>query len=204
MIVFDELRITNDGEYLIIDARVRSEDLYKDVHITKVVVGNHRKYTEGDSIGKEIDFTNLTLSKDDPTRHIFLRLSILDLANKFYDDTEDNIDLKKDLIYIYIDTTPLDNRDCPNLPCDLMQTHNIGVTMYMAPFYNEFMNNMNSLLCTSCDNQIPQNLIDLILRYTALTTAIDSKHFVKANELFSKWFSTNCTFVLNSNCGCNG
>lgn len=201
MIVFDELRITNDGEYLIIDVRVRKERIYSGVNIKSITVGTHKNYIEGDSQGTSIDFMSLNEYTDN-NRHVLLRLSNFDLNPVANKEDKNYIDLKEDLVYVYVDTTPLQT-EC-DLPCDMMQTHNIGVTLYMGNIYNTFMQYMNELNNKSCDNQVPQNLIDLILRYTALTTALDSKHFIKANEFYTKWFTGDDCNIPKSNCGCNG
>lgn len=201
MVVFDELRITNDGECLVIDVRIRKESIYSNVSITNIVIGTHKNYGEGESKGTTIDFTSLNQYEDD-NRHVLLRLYNYDLNPIAEEKDKDYIDLKKDLIYVYVDTTPLQT-EC-DLPCDMMQTHNIGVTLYMGDIYNTFMQYMNELNNKSCDNQVPQNLIDLILEYTALTTALDSKHFIKANEFYAKWFASDRCNIPKSNCGCNG
>ena len=201
MITFDELRVTNDGEYLVIDVRVRKEKIYSSVNIKSIVVGTHKNYVEGESNGTVIDFTSLNEYSDN-NRHILLRLSNLDLNPIAKKGQKDYIDLKEDLIYVYVDTTSLQT-EC-DLPCDMMQAHNIGVTLYMGNIYNTFMQYMDELNGKFCSNQVPQNLIDLILRYTALTTALDSKHFIKANEFYTKWFTGDKCNVPKSNCGCNG
>lgn len=201
MVVFDELRITNDGEYLIIDVRIRKENIYSSVNITSIVVGTHKNYTEGESKGTTINFTSLNQYTDN-NRHVLLRLSNYDLNPTATEGTKDYINLKKDLIYVYVDTTPL-NTQC-DLPCDMMQVHNIGATLYMSNIYNAFMQQMNEFNNKSCSNQVPQNLIDLILRYTALTTALDSKHFIKANDFYNKWFTDTDYNTFKSDCGCNG
>lgn len=206
MIIFDELRVTNDGEYLIIDARVRKEKVYKDVKIKSVLIGTHKNYVERTATGLTVDITNEYVNEsDDFDKRVFLRLSSLDINMNASEGNE--VDLKKDLIYVYIETSDdvaLEN--CPMLPCDMTQTLNIGVTMYMGNIYNTFMNNIKEIenAGSSCHNKTPQNLIDFILKYITLVTAVDSKHFIKANELFEKWFSGGVFSSNNSNCGCNG
>lgn len=205
MVVFNELRITNDGEYLIIDARIRNESIYSNIEIKKVTVGTHKTYEEGASNGKEIPISTLNQATNDTrVKRVYFRLSKLDLTDFSSYEESNEIDLEKDLIYVYIDTNSYDNPDCPDLPCDLTKSHHIGVTMYMGGFYNDFMSYMNELNKSSCEAKVPQGLIDMLLKFTALTTAIDSKHFIKANEFFNKWFTGKHMFNSNSNCGCNG
>ena len=47
MIVFEELRITNDGETLVVKARVRTEVYYDTVYIDKVIIDTEETYKEG-------------------------------------------------------------------------------------------------------------------------------------------------------------
>lgn len=54
MIVFEELRVTNDGENLIINARVRKEPYYDNVYIDKVIIDTEETYTEGYPSSKPI------------------------------------------------------------------------------------------------------------------------------------------------------
>ena len=205
MIIFDELRVTNDGEYLIIDARVREEFRNKGVKIIDVVVGNQNTYRNGESNGVHINLDlNMAENSGEDIKRVYLKLSAFDLTDFQYDDPKKEVDLKEDLIYVYIETTPYTGTDTCNMPCDMIQTLNIGVTLYMSYIYNTFLTYMNDLNRQTCEAKVPQGLIDMLLKFTALTTAIDSKHFDKANEFFNKWFTGRNIFKSNSNCGCNG
>lgn len=62
----------------------------------------------------------------------------------------------------------------------------LGVTMYMGDFYNEFMKYIGEM---GDDCNIPQNLIDLLLRYAALNTSIDSGHYMKGIEIYKGIFN---------------
>lgn len=205
MVIFDELRVTNDGEYLIIDARVREEFRNKGVKIIDVVVGNQNTYRNGESNGVHINLDlNMAENSGEDVKRVYLKLSAFDLTDFQYDDPKKEVDLKEDLIYVYIETTPYTGTDTCNMPCDMIQTLNIGVTLYMGYIYNNFLTYMNDLNRQTCEAKVPQGLIDMLLKFTALTTAVDSKHFDKANEFFNKWFTGRNIFKSNSNCGCNG
>lgn len=205
MVIFDELRVTNDGEYLIIDARIREEFRNKGVKIIDVVVGNQNTYRNGESNGVHINLDlNMAENSGEDIKRVYLKLSAFDLTDFQYDDPKKEVDLKEDLIYVYIETTPYTGTDTCNMPCDMTQTLNIGVTLYMGYIYNNFLTYMNDLNRQTCEAKVPQGLIDMLLKFTALTTAVDSKHFDKANEFFNKWFTGRNIFKSNSNCGCNG
>lgn len=208
MVVFDELRVTEDG-VLIIDARVRQHivdrrDLYRDVYITKVTIGNHKLHKDGETNGKVVTITNRNLADNEdpekPTRVYFKLDNVyLNINNKL------NIDIMKDLIFVYIETTPYNNPNCPDLSCDLIQTLTTGVTLNLGIIYSQFMKYINELYCNnSCDTKVPQGLMDFMLRYNAMILALDAKHYDTGIKFFDKWFSGSGTTPSKLNCGCHG
>lgn len=208
MVIFRELRITNTEHRLIIDAQVRTDSIYSDVGIIKVTVGTQKDYEEGVINGVDVTkyISNedaIAYIEDGQTKYKYknIRLVLDELA--IVGSTDYDIDLEKDLIFIYVETTPFDNPNCPNLPCSMINSLTIGVTLNLGIIYNQFMQYIDELNASTCNTKVPQGLIDFILRYDALLLAADSEHYAKAVEFYNKWFSKEKN-VLPSNCGCNG
>lgn len=186
MISLQELRITNTGKRLIIGANVRQEVYYKDVYIDKVIIDTEETYSESGPSSKPI----FTKQIEGNNKSINLQLDKSDLNGK---------DLTSHLFFVYIIARGTPTSDTP---CGMDNINTLGVTMYMGNYYNTFMSYINEMNGNNCT--IPQGLIDLILRYEALNTSIDSDHYIKGIEYFNKWFSKTSPITVPPKCGCYG
>ena len=112
MVHFNELTITPDGKYLIIDVSVLSETYYKDVYIDSVVI----------AVPEEISvLTNEPIN----LKHLHLvldKIDLKDLSNMFF-------------VYVRTKGTP-----APETPCGLDHITTMGTVVNMYPFYQQAMN----------------------------------------------------------------
>lgn len=186
MVVFEELRITNDGETLIIKARVRTEVYYDTVYIDKVIIDTEDTYREGTPSSEPV----YTYTVDGNEKSITLSLNKADIIPDF----------KEHLFFVYVKTkgVPL-----PSVPCGMDNETTLGVTLYLGNIYNNFLGYIKEMGNGNC--QIPKGFIDQILRFKALNLAIDTGHNTQAIDYYKQWFSgQNYNVVRTSNCGCNG
>ena len=204
MVVFNELRITQDGQYLILDTHIR-RDLtidYPNAQIDEIYLCESGSYKEGDAksnpeairIYKAGDEGN---NEELCTRsEVYLKISpsdSLDLPSTFKD--------KLFLVYVYV--TGINELD---LTCGCNNKNpSIGVALDMGLIYRQFMNYINDLLCNkdSCSPNVSQGFTDFVLRYNAFLLAMDSGHYKKGIEFFDKWFSNDSNVVTSSYCGCH-
>lgn len=189
MIVFDELRITNDAQYFIIDARVRSEDYYTDVYIDKIVIDTEETFTEGGPSSNPVYTYNV--SGDQKSVRIIL--------NK---NDENLLTLKNFTNHLFFVYAVAKGTPSSDTPCGLDNVNTLGVTTYMGDFYNYFMQNIKEI-GQSCT--IPQNFINALLRWEAVNTSIDSGHYTQGIKYYNQWFKDGVgTSSSTVNCGCNG
>ena len=186
MIVFDELRVTNDAEYLIIDARVRKEDYYKDVYIDKIVIDTEETYSEGGPSSNHV----YSYSPEGDNKSIRLILNINELQHL--------TSLKNHLLFVY---AVAKGTPASNTPCGLDNINTLGVITYMGDFYNYFMQNIKEV-GQKCS--IPQDFINALLKWEALNVSIDSGHYTQGIKYFNDWFKGGVKETVNVNCGCNG
>lgn len=183
MIVFEELRINNNGTHLIVKVRVSNEAKYDNILITGIRIGSSETYQEGNIGGSTITF-------DSPAK-----FQSIDVINASVDTN--TIDFKKNLIFVEVLTSgsidPACDCECAN--------DKIGVTMYMRDVYNNFLNMIKEVGDNNCE--IPNNIIDYFLKFKGLNAAINSKHYLKGIEYYNKWFANNKQTVIGG-CGCNG
>lgn len=128
-------------------------------------------------------------------REIYLTLDKNDLVNnKGEFTTVDN-----HLFYVYVIAGGVPESDCP---CGMDNQTTLGVTMYTGHYYDDFMNYIKEL---GDDCNIPQGLIDYILRYKVLVNSIDTGHYTEANKFYNKWFKEGYSIPMSKyNCGCYG
>lgn len=186
MIVFEELRITNDGETLVVKARVRTEIYYDTVYIDKVIIDTEETYKEGFPSSTPV----FTYTADGNVKSITLAINKAQIIPDF----------KEHLFFVYVVTK---GNPLPSVPCGMDNQTTLGVTMYMGNIYNNFMGYIKEMGGGNC--QVPKGLIDQILRFKALTISMDSGQYLQGIDYYNKWFSGKRQDVVTiPNCGCNG
>lgn len=205
MVVFDELRIDNKGEYLYIGAHLRKDLQDAAVRIEEVWVCDSSHYEEGPIPSKAEKVYQYNKSAGDALWSVSLKVSPEGKYNDQGDlvNTYDNLPttFAGKLLFVYVVVAGIDELTSP---CGCASNPSIGVALDMGIIYKQFMNYMNELACSNkCNSRMPQGLTDFILRFNALLLAMDSKHYKKGIEFFNKWFSGKVN-EIKSNCGCNG
>lgn len=187
MVNIDELRVTNDGEQLIIKAHI-DQTYYQDDtgRITEIWVG----------VGDETFNTSLN-----PSSNAYKVYQGAGITSAEYTVLSGRIDggLKSGLIFVYFRTygNPI---DC-NV-CSFTQEWQVRVTTYMKPIYEQFMSQIKELGNTC---QIPQGLIDNILRFKAVNAAVDCGHYTQAIDYYNRFFGGGTSAnIAQVDCGCHG
>lgn len=198
MVVFDELRITEDGGALIINAHLRKEIVEQDYAncISEIWVCDSSGYKEGaPSDANPIGAKVYSYAPSTGERHK------VDIIVQPTDSQDLPTNFKGRLLFVYAVVHTIDE---PVLPCSCARNPTIGVTMDMGTVYKQFMSYIDELCNTdSCSRANTKGLTDFILRFNSLLLAMDSRHYTKGIEFFDKWFSKDSKTVP-SECGCHG
>ena len=75
MVRFNELRITKDGKYLVIDVSVRSQSYYNDVYLDSISIDTQDTYKDGGPSSSIVYFKDIT-SEGDRIKNYRLELSV--------------------------------------------------------------------------------------------------------------------------------
>lgn len=189
MIVFDQLRVTNDGLHLVIDAHVSKEKYFDNIYMSKIYVLNEEQYKEGIGV-TELESNYIPVWKASTTDVKEVSIIV---------DEEIPFDLKKSLLFVYVVTTGTPD-SCT--PCGLDNNPEMAVTMYMGDIYNQFMTYIKSI---GDDCNIPQEFIDFLLKLKAIKLSMDSGHYTQGIQYYNKWLKGNIINLSSiSNCGCHG
>ena len=190
MVHFNELRITSDGQHLIIDVSVLSESYYKNVYIDSIVIDNQDTYVgSGPS--------------SNPVYSYYVPNGVSQLTKKTYSQkhvrlvlTPNDLPLNS-LLFVYVRAkgTP-----APDTPCGLDNITTLGTVTNMYPFYQQAMNYIGEL-ASNCS--IPQNFTDYILKLKGLELAIRTGNYPDAIKYFNKFFKNKSDVVIRKGgCGC--
>lgn len=210
MLIFNELRITPDGQYLIIDVSVSNAEYYSGISIQSIIIDTQDTYissgpsntpiysyqvTEG-SLTKVYTSCDCSPVLDSDrsyclvadNRNIRLVLNKLDL---------NNVDLSNNMFFVYAVAT---GTPAPETPCGMDNSVVMKTAVNLYPTYCTTMQLLKELDC-SCE--IPRNLINVILRLKALEMCIKTGNYLQAIEYWKKYFMLNNSTNFNSTrCGC--
>lgn len=191
MVHFNELTITPDGKYLIIDVSVLSETYYKDVYIDSVVIDNQNTYLSSGPSSEPVysysvpEKTSLLTNEPVNLKHLRLvldRFDLQDLNNMFF-------------VYVRTKGTP-----APETPCGLDNMTTMGTVVNMYPFYQQAMNYIGEL-ADKCG--VSPNFTDFILKQKGLEVAIKTGNYPDAIKYYNKFFlGKNNQIVVKGGCSC--
>lgn len=184
MIIFENLKISKDGNNLIIKIRVREESYFDNIYIDKIIIDNEDSYTEGTPSNKPV--YQKTIEGDN--KEIFLSIPKIEFLPQ---------DLTKNLFFVYIKTKGVPS---PNIPCGMDNQISLGVTFYYGSYYNlllQYVKEINN----NC--KLSSNFLDLYLKFKAMTLSFDSGHYIQGIKWYKQWFK-NIKVINSRNCNCHG
>lgn len=187
MVHFKELRIDQERGRLIISAFIDNSSYYKDVYISKILIGTNY-YVSWPS--QETGFHKIEVEN---TKEVELCLSVKDLM-----DIELS-SLNEKLLFVYIKTN---GSPSPDTPCGCDSEYTMGVVYDVKSIYDIMMQYIKELSNTCT---VPTNLINAFLRYKMLQTSIDTGHYQEAINIWEQFYGNNKQTITTSKpCGCNG
>lgn len=221
MLIFDQLRISDNAKRLYINVHVNFAKEFDNIMLDSITIIP--------AIGKDGELQVSETSPDIPTEnyiykkvytedlqvdHIVIDKGVLDAAFNNWNGSEaidatkphakmsySNGDFSNDLFFVFVKCkgTP---GECT--PCRLDEEITLGVTFYEAKFHQAVMQNTRELN-RQCD--IPKNFLDLILLWNGFKSAIETEHYMVAVDYWKKLFGgRNGIPALGTTkpCGCHG
>ena len=185
MLRFNELRITPDNKYLIIDVEVENLNYYDNITIGNIVIDTHETFIQNSPSSNPV--YTYTESQEDAKR---VRLVI--------NAKEINASLSNTMFFVYAIAKGIPS---PDTPCGMDVNKIIGTVVNLYPIYQTSIKYMKELINT-CD--IPKNLIDIILRIKSVELCIKTGNYIEAIKQWKKFFANNTNIASINNCGCYG
>lgn len=204
MIVFDQLRISDDGERMYINAHVNKASYFNDISIDSITIMTSDKVSESSPDVPTSDYI-YTEKFDDNTKEINLVLTTTDFTKAWKEDPNAMIFKKSDMcsslffVYIKCKGTP---DSCT--PCRLDEEVTLGVTFWENLLYRKVMGFTKNLV-DEC--YIPTEFIDFILLWNAFKSSVETEHYIPAIKFFGMLFNDLMSIGTNKSvrgCGCYG
>lgn len=201
MVIIDQLRISDDGTQMYINAHVNTAKYFDNIYISSLTIMTADHVSETDPGTPDKDYIYNT-AFDSETKEISLVLSAADFT-KTWETDADSISFKKaemstTLFFVYI-TCKGTVTDCT--PCTLDELTTIGVTFDEKVLYQKVMS-YTRMLADDCN--VPVGFADFILLWNAFKAAVETDHYIPAIKYWNMLFDNYSAPTGIKNCGCNG
>lgn len=212
MVIFDQLRLSDDGQRMYINVHVNSAEYFDGVYLDSIVIMTSDKVLETTTATQypTDDYGN---PKDCIYSHTFCGsekcADLVLTANDFLRSYETNVnsinfkqsDMSKTLFFVYVKCKGTVS-SCT--PCKLDELVTVGVTFDEKLLYQKVMDYTKSL---GNDCKVPVGFTDFILLWNAFKACIETDHYVPAIKYWNMLFGKEGYYVSNvtsSGCGCHG
>lgn len=205
MILFDQLRISDDGSKLYINAHVNNADYFKNIYIDSVVVMTADKVSETAPGTPASDYV-YSKTIGDGIKKVDLVLTPADLTRTWETDVNamsfNKADMSNTLFFVYVKCKGVPD-SCT--PCRLDEETTLGVVFDENILHQKVMDYTKDLV-DDCNVSI--GFVDFILLWNAFKAAIETEHYVAAIKFFNMLFGSadnvNSQLNLRKGCGCHG
>lgn len=204
MIIFDQLRVSDDGKRLYINAHVNKADYFDNIYIDSVVIMTADKVSETAPGTPTSDYVYKKEAEDN-AKELNLVLETSDLSRSWEADPKaiafGRADMSNTLFFVYIKC-----KGTPGActPCRLDEETTLGVVFDETILYQRVMDYTKELIE---DCNVPTEFADFILLWNAFKAAIETEHYVAAIKFYNKLFgvvNSGCSNNIIKSCGCNG
>lgn len=204
MIIFDQLRISDDGERMYINVHVNKADYFKNVYIDSITIMTSDKVSES---APSIPTSEYVYSQkiEGNTKELNLVLTASDFLKTWKTDPSAMLfkhgDMCNTLFFVYIKCKGIPKADTP---CQLDEEVTLGVTFWENLLYRQVMAYTKSLL-DKCN--VPIEFTDFILKWNAFKASVETEHYVSAIKFFNMLFGDITSVTADRTirrCGCYG
>lgn len=206
MLHFNELRITQDGKYLIIDVSVDESSYFDTVSLDSIVIDTQDTYIANGPSSTPIytyrvgENYSQVYSSPDNSQVLTADLEPVLVNNELesrrvrlnLDATALGVQLNNTMFFVYVISTGTPSSDAPTSTIDPMI---MGTVVNLYQFYQKSIYYLKKV---SSDCEVPKCFIDFVLRYKALELCIKTGNYTEAIKYWKKFFISNKPLFNNS------
>lgn len=204
MIIWNQLRISDDGKRMYINAHVNGASYFDKISIDSIVIMTGDRVSETDPGTPTSDYIYIK-KFDDNTKEINLVLTPSDLSRSWETDANaiafNRTDMSKTLFFVYIRCKGTPD-SCT--PCTLDEQTTLGVVFDENILHQKVMDYTKELVA---DCSVPTAFTDFILLWYAFKSAIETEHYIPAIKFFNMIFEEvgkGTSSRTYKSCGCHG
>lgn len=208
-VIFDQLRISDDGRKLYVNAHVNTADYFKNIYIDKIYVYTADKISETNPNTPAIDDSGgakdyiYAQQFDGNQKEIALVLTANDCVRSWETDVKkmnfSSSDMSKNLLFVYIICKGTLG-ECT--PCRLDEMTTLGVTFDEKLLWQRAMGYAKAL---ADDCEVPTGFVDFILLWNAFKASVETEHYVPAVKYWKMLFNEQESYKSSiGGCGCHG
>ena len=205
MVIFDLLRLSDDGKKLYISAHVNKASYFDNMYISRVTVMTQDQVSTSDPLIPVEDkyIWQQEYTAEENIREINLVIGAEDCIRRWESNVQkmnfSQADMLKTLFFVYIEEGGTLG-ECT--PCRLDEKTTLGVTFDENLLYQRVMNYTREL---ADDCSVPQGFTDFILQWNAFKSAIETEHYLPAIDYWKRLFGEGTalsTAYSTRGCGC--
>lgn len=193
-VIFDQLRISDDGKKMYINLHVNKAGYFDDIYLDSITIMTADKVSETNPNMPTSDYIYNKVFEDNQ-KEADLVLLPSDF-NEYFAKSDFGSDLF--FVFVKIKGTP---SECT--PCRLDEEVTLGVTFDENLLYQRVMDFTKDI---TDDCQIPTEFTDYILLWNAFKASIETEHYVPAIKFWKMLFDNRGSVAMgkSNNCGCHG
>ena len=213
-VVFDQLRIADDGRRMYISVHVNRAEYFDNIYLDSITIVTADRVYESCSgvptsgylykrvFGENMKEADLVLEPTD-----FMKSWEQDAHNMMFKRSE----MSSNLFFVFVKVKGIPG-ECT--PCALDKEVTLGVTFDESVLYQKVMDYTKEL---ADDCKTPSGFIDFILLWNAFKASIETEHFVPAIKYFNMLFGDGANsaatgssngktigYTYSKPCGCHG
>lgn len=209
MVIFNELRITEDRSCLIVDCEIESLDVYKDMYISDIRLEYYKNATAASMPSEKayLLYENTDADTDVKSKRVVFRESDLGLTQFGVTEFRDG------LFYVIVRCEGDLPASVINLPCTYDDSTKIGVVLDWKSFYERGMQYVSAMF-GACGAksfcEYPAGFEDFVILWNSLKLAIDTCNWDLVNTLWDRILNQPITSGaapvtpgVSRGCGCH-
>lgn len=202
MVIFDQLRISDDGKRMYINAHVNKASYFNNIYIDTITIMSSDRVSETSPGIPTSDYI-YTHKVDGNEKELNLVLTASDFKKVWETDPKamalSQVDMSGTLFFVYIKCKGVPGA-CT--PCTLDEETTLGVTFDENLLYQRAMDFTKELV-DECKE--PTAFVDFILLWNAFKYAIETEHYVAAIKFYNMLFGGHIRQIGHiKTCGCHG
>ena len=194
MIIFDQLRISDDGQRMYINLHVNKADYFENIYLDELVIVAANKVSETSPHLPSEDYIYKKVFNGEQ-KEADLVLQPVDFNEGFAKSN-----FSSDLFFVYVKCKGTPD---PCVPCRLDEEITLGVTFDENILYQQVMDYTKQL---ASDCEVPVGFADFILQWNAFKASVETEHYIPAIKFWQQLFGNtgSQSASITRNCGCHG